>query len=195
MLESFSDFEVVGLASDGVEVIEVCRRCAPDVVLMDLSMPGRGGIAASNELRALFPGIRVVAVTMHEGEVYARQAWLAGVSGYVPKRCAADELVSAIRDVAAGRAHFPASLANTFRGARAASTSGPKTLDPGSLTSRELEVLRMVALGHTTQETARQLHISDKTVESHRRNIMAKLGFLTRADLVRFALEYRLIER
>jgi two-component system response regulator NreC len=192
LLESHPDFIVVGEAGDGVEVVEVCRRALPQVVLLDLSMPGRGGIPAAIDLRNTFPEIRLIIVTMHEDEAYVRQAHLAGVSGYVLKSCVVDELVTAIREVAAGRSFFSASLRGALK-PLSSSPEQPRRPELQSITEREQEVVALVALGYTTKEVADRLHISYRTVETHRRSIMEKLGFRTRSDLVRFALDQRLI--
>ncbi len=188
------DLEVVGEAADGVTVVEQCRRLAPDVVLMDLSMPGRRGISAIKDLHDTCPGAKVLVVTMHEDETFARQALLAGASGYVLKQSLAAELLSAIRAVHQGQTHLTPKLAAVLATSEEEPGSprhGPAALE--SLTSREREVVTLVALGHTNIEISQRLHISDKTVESHRKNIAIKLGLRTRADLVRLAIEHGLI--
>ena len=183
LLEAQSDIEVVGEAEDGVAVLAGCRKLSPDVVIMDLTMPGRGGVKATEDLRRECPQTQVVVLTMHDDEAYVRLARLAGASGYVLKKALATELISAVRDAHAGKTHFPAT-------ALPSSTSGP-SLD--LITDRERAVLTLVALGHTTPEIAAKLHISDKTVETHRAHIADKLGLYTRAGLVRFALEHRML--
>ncbi|MBI5383944.1 MAG: response regulator transcription factor [Verrucomicrobia bacterium] len=194
LLTAQPDLEVVGEASDGVVVVDLCRRLAPDVVLMDLTMPGRGGISAIQDLRETCPAAKILVVTMHEDETFARQALLAGAAGYVLKKSLATELINAIRAVHRGQRPIGATLAAALAAPERSATPlppGTKVLD--SLTPREREVVVCVALGHTNLEIAERLHISDRTVETHRKNITAKLGLRTRADLVRFALEYKLI--
>jgi two-component system response regulator NreC len=184
LLEAQPDMDVVGEAEDGVAVVERSRSLKPDVVVMDLAMPGRGGINAIEDLRTGCPAIKVVVLTMHDDEAYIRLARLAGATGFVLKKSLASELIRAIRAVRAGETHFPPTIPP--RPPLAART--PLDL----LTDREREVLALIALGHTTPEAARKLHISEKTVETHRAHISGKLGLRTRAELVRFAIEHGL---
>jgi DNA-binding NarL/FixJ family response regulator len=184
LLAAQPDIEVVGEAQDGVVVVERCRQFAPEVVLMDLTMPGRGGIPAIEELRREFPAIKVLVLTMHEDEAYMHQAQLAGAAGYVLKKALATELLRALRVVHAGETHFPATLPVAKK-----SSFAPLEL----ITEREREVVSLIALGHTNAEIAGTLHISEKTVETHRAHVFEKLGLETRADLVRFAIEHALL--
>jgi two-component system, NarL family, response regulator NreC len=187
LLQAQPGFAVVGEAEDGVVVLERCRKLHPDVVVMDVAMPGRGGIGATEDLARECPGIKVVVLSMHDDQAYIRVARLAGAAGYVAKKALATELIAAIRAVHAGKTHFP--------------DSEPSPTAPGQqapalelITEREQEVMTLIALGHTTAETADKLHISEKTVESHRAHITEKLGLRTRAELVRFALEHGLVK-
>ncbi|HYG33202.1 MAG TPA: response regulator transcription factor [Clostridia bacterium] len=194
LLAAQSDIEVVGEAADGVGVIEACRKYAPQVVLMDLSMPGRGGIGATQDLHQTFPEVKVLVVTMHEDGAYVRQALLAGASGCVFKKSLADELITAIRAVFLGQQHIPSTLARDIDKNELAHSRGRQGANLlATLTPREREVISLAALGYTNSEIARQLHISDKTVETHRMHSVTKLGLRTRADLVRFAIEHGLI--
>ncbi|HEY5915009.1 MAG TPA: response regulator transcription factor [Verrucomicrobiae bacterium] len=194
LLAAQPDMEVVGEAADGVVVVGQCQRLAPEVVLMDLTMPGRRGISAIQELSHECPEVRVLVVTMHDDPAYVRQALLAGAAGYVLKQSLATELINAIRAVSKGQRFVTPAL-----GSDAIEPAGiPPRAETaehflGLLTQREQEVASSVALGHTNAEVARFLHITEKTVETHRLHIMSKLGFHSRADLVRFALEHRLI--
>jgi two-component system, NarL family, response regulator NreC len=186
LLEAQPDIKVVGEAEDGVVAVEICRTLDPDVVVMDLTMPGRGGVKATEDLRHECPRTKVVVLTMHDDEAYVRLARLAGASGFVLKKSLATELIQAIRDAHAGKAHFP-------------TTDLPSPGHPGAstlelITDRERQVLTLIALGHTSPEIAGKLHISEKTVETHRAHIADKLGLHTRADLVRFALEHGLLK-
>lgn len=185
--------EVVGEATDGVSVVKECHRSRPDVVLMDLTMPGRGGIVAIEDLRQALPQIKVVAVSMHEDAAFAWAALQAGASGYVLKKALATELIRAIHTVYEGRQHLSREIAAALT---QRSVNGARQVEKPreELSAREQEVLRLIALGYTTAEIGSRLHISDKTVESHRKNIAEKLGSRTRADLVRFALEHKLID-
>jgi two-component system response regulator NreC len=194
LLSAQPEFEVVGEALDGVAVIEACRRTAPEVVLMDLTMPGRGGVAATRDLRRTFPDVKVVVVTMHEDAAFARQAFLAGAAGYVLKKSLAGELVKTLRAVRRGETFVTTSLEKEISATEHATpVSRNGGCGPESLTPRELEILTLVALGHTTTEVAKRARLSERTVETHRKHITLKLGLRTRADLVRFALEYKLI--
>jgi two-component system, NarL family, response regulator NreC len=194
LLSAQLDLEVVGEAADGVEVVDVCRRLAPDVVLMDLTMPGRGGIGAIPDVRQACPNAKVLVVTMHEDEAYARQAWLAGAAGYVLKKSLTTELIAAIRAVHRGQTHIAASLSQAIH-TRAVNTTPacPETNLLAALTPREREVLGLAALGYTNVEMANRLHISERTVEVHRLHLITKLRLRTRADLVRFAIEHGVI--
>lgn len=188
------DLEVVGEAEDGVVVIEQCKQLAPDVVLMDLTMPGRGGLAAIREVGHACPGAKVLVVTMHADETYLHQALLAGATGYVLKKSLANELIKAIHEVHHGRQYISLALAQAVRQSAKNSISSPKlagALD--LLTPREREIVEQIALGRTNLEMARLLHISEKTVETHRKNTITKLNLRTRADIVRFALENKLL--
>jgi two-component system, NarL family, response regulator NreC len=194
LLTTQSDFEVVGEASDGVTVVSQCQRLEPDVTLLDLSMPGRGGIGAIHDVLSACPGTKILVVTMHDDETYVRQVMHAGASGYVLKKALAAELLNAIRTVNRGKQYITPTLAAAIsESERRTSKPQPTANGLTPLTSREREVLTLVALGHTNVEVSQRLCISEKTVESHRKNIATKLGSNTRADLVRFALEYRLI--
>jgi two-component system response regulator NreC len=193
LLSASPDIEVVGEAADGVAVVEQCRHSTPDVVLMDLTMPGRGGIGAIHDLRRSCPNVKVLVLSMQEDETFVRQALLAGASGYVMKKSLASELTSAIHTVHRGDRHIPTCLATAGEPERVPSTSRRSTSVPESLTLREREVTTLIALGHTNLEIAERLHISGRTVETHRKHIADKLNLPTRADLVRFAIEHGLM--
>ncbi|MHC1764795.1 MAG: response regulator [Verrucomicrobiia bacterium] len=186
LLDTQPDIEVVGEASDGATALEQCGKLHPGVVIMDLAMPGRGGINATEDIRAQFPDTKVVVLTMHHDEAYLRVARLAGAAGFVAKKALATELIRAIRTVHFGGTHFPAAELPAPVG------SGASPLR--MITEREREVVSLIALGYTSLEIAARLHISEKTVESHRAHIANKLGLRTRADLVRFALEHGLVK-
>jgi two-component system response regulator NreC len=186
LLEAQPGIQVVGEAEDGAAALERCRNLKPDIVIMDLAMPGRGGINATEDIRRECPGTKVVVLTMHDDEAYVRLARLAGAGGFVLKKALATELIRAIQAVRVGQTYFPAT---TFSPVPKA---GVAPLD--LITDREREVLTLIALGHTTVAIGDKLHISEKTVETHRAHIIAKLGLRTRADLVRFALEHGLLK-
>jgi DNA-binding NarL/FixJ family response regulator len=194
LLEAHADIEVVGEADSGVTVEAACRASRPDVVLMDLSMPGRGGIPATADVRRACPGTRVLVLSMHDDESYARLAARAGASGFVLKRSLATELVEAIRRVHAGAVVAPGALADAFAAAAVGDEGDLAREDPlAVLSPRERDVLKLIALGHTNLEIADRLFISEKTVETHRAHVLGKLGLRTRADLVRFSLEHGLL--
>jgi two-component system, NarL family, response regulator NreC len=157
----------------------------PDVLLIDVTMPGESGIEAIPRLRESSPATKVVVLSMHDDPRYVRDAFAAGASGYVLKEAADAELVAAIRHVAAG-----GSYVNPALGARMVVAEAKKqaSADADPLSKREREVLRLLALGHTNQEIAKTLHISVRTAETHRAHVMQKLGFSSRAELVRYAL-------
>ena len=186
LLEAQPDIEVVGEAENGAVALERCHKLMPDVVVMDLAMPGRGGISAIEDIHRECASARVVVLTMHDDEAYVRMARLAGAGGFVLKKSLATELIRAIRAVHAGQNFFPQTDLPPLDKTRTA----PLDL----ITGREREVLSLIALGHTTAAIAGKLHISDKTVETHRAHIGEKLGLRTRADLVRFALEHGLLK-
>ena len=194
LLEVQADIEVVGEAESGIVVERLCTRLAPDVVLMDLAMPGCGGVAAAQDVRSACPATKVLVLTMHEDEAYARQAAMAGASGYVLKKALATELVEAIRTVHRGGRHVASELAEAFAAADVEAPAGAATgrkLD--RLSERERDVVSLIALGLTNAEIGRRLHISEKTVETHRAHVLRKLGLRTRAHLVRFAIEHGLM--
>jgi two-component system, NarL family, response regulator NreC len=195
LLDAQPDMQVVGEAENGLVVESRCRELSPDVVLMDLTMPGRGGIAAVADVRRASPATRVLVLTMHEDEAYVRLAANAGAAGYVLKRALAGDLVSAIRTVHAGGRHAPPELAAAFFEREAVQPPGRETgAGIQALSEREREVVGLVALGYTNAEIGRKLGISEKTVESHRAKILSKLGLRTRADLVRFSIEHGLMK-
>jgi DNA-binding NarL/FixJ family response regulator len=194
LLEAQSDIEIVGEAESGIVVERLCQQLAPDVVLMDLAMPGRGGVAATGDVRLVCPSTKVLVLTMHEDESYVRAAAMAGAAGYVLKKAVATELVDAIHVVHRGGRYAPPELLDSFE-ASGAESERQGGVRPGLdlLSAREREVVSLIALGHTNAEIGLRLHISEKTVESHRGRILSKLGLRTRADLVRFALEHGLM--
>jgi two-component system response regulator NreC len=166
------------------------RAAKPDLVLLDVMMPGQSGIEGLPKLLEEAPGIKVVILSMEDDPALVRQAFAAGASGYVLKNAVHSELVSAVREVSAGKRYVHPAL-----GAQLFTAGAVQTEDAASpLSDREREVLRLLALGHTNQEIAKQLFISVRTAETHRAHIMQKLQFSTRAELVRYALEHGLLE-
>lgn len=188
LISQQDDMQVVGEASDGRMAHRLAQELAPDVVVMDVSMPELGGAAATAEIRRDAPGCRVVALTVHEGEGYLHQLLQAGASGYVLKRSAAEDLVRAVREVAAGGTYLDPKaagqiLSSIVRPSKAANSEQ-------ELTSRETEVVRLLARGHINREIAKFLDLSVKTVEVHKAKALEKLGLRSRADLVRYAIQH-----
>lgn len=185
---------VVGEATDGEEAWRRACELRPDVLLLDVSMPGVGGVDAAERIAKDCPTVRVLALTMHEERGYVTRLLRAGAAGYVVKRTAASELVRAIRAVAAGGRYVDPSVAGTMladlsQRPHAAGRGGAEAHGGASAVStREGEVLRLLARGHSNKEIAATLEISVKTVETHKANAMAKLGLRSRAALVRFAI-------
>jgi two-component system, NarL family, response regulator NreC len=185
LLEAESDLEVAAEAGDAREAVLTVRAEKPDVVLLDVTMPGESGIEALPKLLHEAPETKVLVLSMQDDPRYVREAFAAGASGYVLKEAADAEVVGAVREVAAGNSYvhptLGARMITADAEARAAAESDP-------LSDREREVLRLLALGHTNQEIAKQLFISVRTAETHRAHIMQKLRLSTRAELVRYAL-------
>jgi two-component system response regulator NreC len=199
LLSNEPDIAVVGEAGDGAEAIRLARTLRPDVVLMDITMPGMSGLDATRAIRQDLPEVRVLILTMHEDEGYLRESLRAGASGYVLKRAAAAELAAAIRAAWRGETFIYPSLTRALVRAylEAVGRMPPEQVVRAAfdgLTERELTVLQLLALGYTNQEVADLLVLSVKTVETHRARIMDKLGLKSRADLVRYAIRKGLLE-
>jgi DNA-binding NarL/FixJ family response regulator len=187
LAEQQPDFEIVGEASDGREAVARARELRPDVVLMDVVMPGLNGLDATRQIRKETPETRVLALSMHTDKRYVLGMLEAGASGYLAKDSAFDEVARALRVVAGGHVYLAPAIAGLVVEGYARRASQP-VATPAVLSSREREVLQLLAEGCTSREIARQLHISVKTVETHRRNMLAKLELDTLADLVRYAI-------
>jgi two-component system response regulator NreC len=186
LLEEEPDFEVVAEAEDAEGAIRYLRGHKPDVLILDLNMPGRPSLEAIGDMHEASPQTRIVVLTMQQEPAFARQALQQGVLGYVLKEAADDELVQAVRSAAAGNTYLQPAL-----GAKLAAE--PETA-ASDLSERETDVLRLIALGHTNAEIAGKLFISVRTVETHRAHIQQKLGVSSRAELVQSALSRGLIE-
>ena len=194
LLEAQSDMTVVGEAATGEEAVAQVEDLRPDVVLLDLSMPGSGGLDVIRRIKVAHQDAAVLVLTMHDDAGYLRRALEAGSAGYVLKRAADVELVTAIRAVSRGgtylhQEHLPFLLQDELPEPDPASDNTHESLSP-----REWQVVRFVALGHTNQETADRLYLSVKTIESYRARLKAKLGLESRADLVRYALQHGLLD-
>jgi two-component system response regulator NreC len=190
VLDAEPDIEVVGEAGTARDAILETRAAKPDVILLDVVMPGESGIDALPKLHKEAPDAKVLVLSMQDDPRYVREAFAAGASGYVLKEAADSEVVAAVREVAAGSRYLHPALGARLVSAeeeeRAATEADP-------LSDREREVLRLLALGHTNQEIAKMLYISVRTAETHRSHIMQKLRLKTRAELVRYALSSGLL--
>jgi len=182
---------VVGEAGSAEEAVAVARAERPDVFVMDLGLPGTSGVEATRQVTDASPGTKVLVLTVHDDVAYLRKAFDAGARGYLVKDAADVELVLAIRQVASGEEYVHPRLGAALLAPSAAGrVAGPG----GELSERELEVLRLVALGHTNAEIATELYVSVRTVETHRAHVQQKLGIKARAELVRYAREHGLLE-
>lgn len=194
LLDAQPDMSVVAEAANGQEAVDKARLERPDVVLLDLTMPGTGGLEVIQALKTATPDVRVLVLTMHDDVGYLRRALEAGSSGYVLKRAADAELLTAIRAVSRGGTYLHQEHVGALLQGRAPD-SNPEADDTyDSLSPRERQVLRLVALGYTNQQVADTLFLSVKTAETYRARVMTKLGLTSRAALVRYALERGLLE-
>ena len=191
LLDAEDDIETVGEAPDADRAVFEAIEHKPDVVLMDLVMPRKGGIEGMPAVLRAVPATKVLVLSMQDDPRYVREAFAAGASGYVLKEAADTEVVQAVRAVAAGERYVHPAL-----GARliAAEAEERRRAEEDPLSDREREVLRLLALGHTNQEIAKQLYISVRTAETHRAHIMQKLRLSSRSELVRYALAQGLLE-
>jgi two-component system, NarL family, response regulator NreC len=195
LLETEPDIEIAGEAGTAAEGMVAAAQLAPDVVLMDIGLPDRSGIEAAREIKSRAPATAIVALTIHEDEEYFFKMLEAGASGYVPKRAAPEELITAIRAAARGEVYLYPSLAKLLVKdyiAQESSGATARTLD--GLTAREQEVLELLAEGAANPEIAERLSISPKTVARHRENIMSKLNLHSRAELVKYAIRKGIIQ-
>jgi two-component system response regulator NreC len=195
LLEAQAEIEIIAEAESGREAVSLARSLKPDIILMDIQMPDLNGIEATKQIKKLAPETAVLALTMHEDEQYFFEMLHAGASGYVPKRAAPDELLTAIRTVARGEVFLYPSLATRLVKDfldRAGAEEQPRIYS--QLTPREHEVLIQIAEGYSNPEIAKNLVISVKTVDRHRENIMRKLNMHNRIDLVKYAIRTGLID-
>ncbi|MEO5857631.1 MAG: response regulator transcription factor [Pyrinomonadaceae bacterium] len=188
LVQAQADMEVVGEAGDGEEAIKLTIELSPDLLLMDVSMPGMNGLKATKELRKIRPSIRILTLTRHTDDGYLRQLIGAGANGYVLKQSAPEQLITAIRSVASGEAFLDPSLTQRVLGGYSNRVPALRGEKQGELSAREEEVLKMIALGYSNKEVAGRLDLSVKTIEAHKANAMQKLGFSSRIDVVRYAV-------
>lgn len=190
LLDAQEDMKVIGEAGNSKDAIFRARALKPDVILLDVVMPGESGIEALPRILKESPKTKVLVLSMQDDPSYVRQAFAVGASGYVLKEAADEEVVSAVREIAGGGHYVHPALGARMVAAEAQERAAAEA-DP--LSEREREVLRLLALGHTNQEIAHELYISVRTAESHRAHIMQKLRLATRAELVRYALSHGLL--
>ncbi|MET1009684.1 MAG: response regulator transcription factor [Gaiellaceae bacterium] len=191
LLDTEDDLETVAEAGTARDAVFEARKHKPDVVLMDVVLPDRSGIEVTPDVLKEAPEAKVLVLSMEDDPSYVREAFSAGASGYVLKEAADNELVAALRQVAAGERYVHPALGARMATAEAAAAA---RADADPLSDREREVLRLLALGHTNQEIAKMLFISVRTAETHRAHIMQKLRLATRAELVRYALANGLLD-
>jgi len=188
LIDSQPDMTVVAEASDGLSAVQRAQELKPDVVVMDISMPGMNGLDATRKLKILQPGAAIVTLTRHGDDAYLQELLRAGVSGYVLKQSAPTELLQAIRAVAAGGQYVDSTLTARLT-AGFLGKKGKKTKKAGAtLSERESAVLRLIASGYSNKEIAGQLEVSVKTVEAHKANAMRKLDMSGRIDIVKYAI-------
>jgi len=193
LLNTQEDMEVVGEAEDGEQAVNLVKKIRPDIVLMDIGLPGINGIEATKRIKRENPEVKVLVLSMHDNEEYIAPVFQAGASGYVLKRLASKELVSALRAVHQGHSILHPALTDTvFK--NDSTHENLSALKEDGLTAREIEVLRLIAKGLTNQQIADELIISIKTVQAHRSNIMEKLDLHDRVELTRYAIRRGLIQ-
>lgn len=195
LLGGQEDVEIAGEAGSAAEALTETERVQPTVILMDIGLPDKTGIEATREIKAKYPEVNIVALTIHEDEEYFFQMLNAGASGYVPKRAAPEELITAIRAAASGEVYLYPSMAKLLvRDYLNVDRPAGEKIDLAGLTDREHEVFTLLAEGASNQEIAESLVISPKTVERHRENIMRKLNLHSRSELVRYAIRKGIIK-
>jgi DNA-binding NarL/FixJ family response regulator len=193
MLAADADIDVVGEAENGRAALKLVRDAKPDVVVMDVSMPDLNGIEATRQIKSLAPNVRVIALSAHSDQRFVSRMLEAGASGYLLKEGAFDELSRAIRNVAAGMDYLSPSVTTGVVEASLGMAAGPKPSGPAELTPRQREVLQLIAEGLNTKEVAARLHVSVKTVETHRQQVLKRLGLQGVADITRYAIREGLV--
>ena len=188
LLEKQPDLEVVADADDGRRAIELVRELSPDVVIMDVTMPRLGGIEATRQITGEFPAVKVIALSIHSRRRFVADMLSAGASGYILKECLFDELVQAIRAVSEGGRYLSPRITDVVVDDYVKRLSSGDESPLRSLTGREREVLQLVAEGKSTKEISMELHVSTKTIEANRRQIMEKLDIQSVAELTKYAI-------
>ena len=191
LLLAAGDLDIVGEAGDGNEVLQRIRTLDFDVLLLDMSMPGRSGVELIRQVKAEKPKLRILVLSMHEEHQYAVRAIRAGASGYLTKESASAQLVAAIRKVAAGGAFISAEVAQQLALGAMPDAQGPPH---AALSDREFQIFRMIAEGLAVSDIAGRLSLSVKTVSTHKANILRKMNMATQADLIRYAFTHKLVD-
>ena len=193
LINSEPAMELVGEATGGYEAIELVEKTHPDALVLDLSMPDLDGIAVTKKIKSQFPNLRILILTLHEDEALLRAALKAGASGYILKRAAEAELISAIHIILRGDLYVDPSMVRMLLKDEVAPTV-TQSKSTEALTPREIDVLKLIVQGYTNRQIGEELNISVRTAESHRANLSDKLGLHSRVELVRYAREHGLIE-
>jgi DNA-binding NarL/FixJ family response regulator len=188
LINSQPDMTVVGEAADGDAVLKQAATVQPDIVVMDLSMPGMNGLVATRALKEARPSVDIVALTRHDDETFLQEVLRAGASGYVLKQSNPTEFLQAIRAVAAGGVYLDPAMTSRVADGLLTKSSRAREVASTPVSERETDVLRLIAMGHSNKEVAARLKISVKTVEVHKANAMKKLGLTGRVDLIRYGV-------
>ncbi len=194
LLDQDEEFHVVAEAWEGDQVLRLAAKLQPDVVLLDLNMPGPGNLDVTRRILEAAPKARILVLTAHEENGMVREALKAGASGYIIKRAVESELLNAIRAVHRGEVYVHPFMMRALLTPPVQEPAPEKASESKLLTPRELEVLKFIARGYTNRQVGESLNLSVRTVESHRANLMGKLGLQTRVQLVRYAAENKLLE-
>jgi DNA-binding NarL/FixJ family response regulator len=189
MLERMSGVEIVAEAADGRELIDSLEKAAPDLILLDITMPNMGGIEAAGRIRKISPEAKILILTMHQSKEYFHYCMSAGASGYLLKQDADEELYSAIERIRGGETYISPLLSPELLGDEVSTSRGERPPPPAPLSPREMEILTLIAKGKTSREVAEGLLLSIRTVEHHRANILKKTRTRSTADLIRFAFQ------
>ncbi len=188
LINKVEGFAVIGETGDGLELLKLLKRNSPDMVILDIAMPGLRGIEAAREIHTLYPDIHILILSMHKREEFLSMALAAGAKGYLLKEDSGDELLQAIEQIKAGKTYLSRALASAFPNAIIAICRGDHKAAPDPLTPRERHVLQLIAEGHADRQIADRLGISIRTVHRHHANIRSKLNLKRTADLVRYAI-------
>ncbi len=195
LLDSEIGIKIVGEAEDGREAVRKAEKLQPDVVVMDIAMPGLNGLEATRQIKKRFPGMKIIILTVHANEEYVLQTLRTGASGYLVKKAAPADLIEAIQAVYKGDSFLSPSISKTVidEYIRQAETKSERDIIYGKLTNREREVFQLIIEGHKNRKIANLLHVSIKTVETHKAHIMDKLNVHSTAELIRYAMDKDLI--